>query len=150
MHYCTHNILPRNIYIINFAYITTTTTPYEYRPIQHVKGDPRPQYTNTVDTENPAPVETPQTSTEAINEPENIDPETGSDVEFIGEVSKKPKPTPEVVDIENVCKQEQTDEIKKEPKQEPGTNTPTPGTSGIDPLEFERMRAQLERLTNLI
>ena len=30
MHYCTHNILPRNIYIyiINFAYITITITSY--------------------------------------------------------------------------------------------------------------------------
>ena len=65
-------------------------------------------------------------------------------------VSQKPKPNPEVIDVEKVCKQEPEDGIKKEPKREPGINTPTPGTSGIDPLEFERMRAQLERLTNLI
>ena len=87
---------------------------------------------------------------EAINEPKNIDPETDSDIEFIEEVPQKVRPTPEVVDIENVCKQEQSDGIKKEPKQEPGTGTPTPSTSGIDPLEFEKVKAQLAHLTNLL
>ena len=38
------NTLSRNIYIINFAYITTTTTSYERRPDQYIRGEPRPQY----------------------------------------------------------------------------------------------------------
>ena len=49
MHNCTCNILPRNIYIINSAYIITTTTLYEYRPTRYVKGDPRPQYTKILE-----------------------------------------------------------------------------------------------------
>ena len=45
MHYCTRNILSRNIYIINFAYITTTTISYERRPIRYAREDPWSRYT---------------------------------------------------------------------------------------------------------
>ena len=45
---CTtvHAIFYREIYIINFAYITTTTISYERRPIRYAKGDPWSRYTN--------------------------------------------------------------------------------------------------------
>ena len=37
--------IEKYIYIINFAYITTTTIPYERRPIQYAREDPWSRYT---------------------------------------------------------------------------------------------------------
>ena len=39
MHYCIHDISPRNIYIINFAYITITITSYTRHSDRIIIGD---------------------------------------------------------------------------------------------------------------
>ena len=71
-------------------------------------------------------------------------------IEFIAEIPQRPKPTPEVINIDGMCTREQIGKVKLEPKLEPGTSTPIPGTSTINASELERMRAQIEKLSNLL
>ena len=83
----------------------------------------------------------PEKSTEASKEPDIVVLESDSEVEIVEEVSLKPRPTPDVINVE--CKKENEHQIKREPKVEPGTTT-------NDPQDVESMKAHIKHLTNLL
>ena len=93
-------------------------------------------------TEIAAPEENPEQAPlggePEVKEPATLDPESDSEIEILVEIPQKPKPAPEIIDVESTQNQ-----VKIEPK-------PEPGVTENDPQDLEGMRAHIQHLTNLL
>ena len=134
------------------------TEPYEPPQMtEPVSVDPL-QVTEQV-PEKPSQVEEPDTTPDeepclsgtqnqvTNNALDNAESGSDSDIEFVAEVTQKPKTTPIIVDIDAEDSTDPTGKIKTELKAEPGVSS---HTNTAEKTEIEIMKAQILALTNAL